>query len=65
LSLSTTGSAPVIAAESLSPAAETGAVPVVERDNSERQAEEMEEYGESESDVLGVRRDARPVTSTR
>jgi hypothetical protein len=43
----------------------TGADPIVERDNAERQAEEMEEYGESESDVLGVRRDARPVSSKR
>jgi hypothetical protein len=32
----------------------TGADPVVERDYTERQAEEMEEYVESESDVLGA-----------
>jgi hypothetical protein len=38
----------------LSPAAVIGADPVVER----------EEYRESESDALGVRGDARPVSST-
>jgi hypothetical protein len=38
---------------------------VVERDNAERQVKEMEEYGESESDVLDVCRDARPISSTR
>jgi hypothetical protein len=54
-----------IAAESLSPAAVAGADPVVGRDNVERQAEEMEKYGESESDVLDLRRDARPISSTR
>jgi hypothetical protein len=43
----------------------TGADPVVQRDNAEHEAEEMEEYGESESDVLGVRRDARPISFTR
>jgi hypothetical protein len=54
-----------IAAESTSPAAVAGADPVVERDNAERQAEEMEEYGESDMDVLGVRDNARPVSSLR
>jgi hypothetical protein len=43
----------------------TGADPVVERDNTGRQAEEMEEYGESDLDVLGVRDSARPVSSLR
>jgi hypothetical protein len=54
-----------IAAESLSPAAVAGADPVVERDNADRQAEEMEEYGESDLDVLGVRANVRPVSSSR
>jgi hypothetical protein len=34
-------------------------------DNAERQAEEMEEYGGSDLDVLGVRANARPVSSSR
>jgi hypothetical protein len=50
-----------IAAESLSPAGVAGADPAVEKDNAERQAEEMEEYGESDVNVLGVRDNARPV----
>jgi hypothetical protein len=54
-----------IAAESLSPAAVASADAVVEVDNAERQAEEMEEYGESDLDVLGVRANARPVSSSR
>jgi integrase len=53
-----------IAAESLSPAAVAGAESVVETDNTEHQAEEMEEYGESDLDVLGVRANARPVSSS-
>jgi hypothetical protein len=54
-----------IAAKSLSHAAVAGADPVVERDNAERQAEEMEKYGESQSDVLDERRNARPISSMR
>jgi hypothetical protein len=54
-----------IAAKSLSPAAVAGVDRVVERDNTERQTEEMEEYGESDLDVLGVRANARPVSSSR
>jgi hypothetical protein len=51
-----------IAAESLSPAAVASEASVVEADNAERQAEEMEEYGESDLDVLGVRANARLVS---
>jgi hypothetical protein len=54
-----------IAADSLSPAAFAGAESVVEADDAERQAEEMEEYGESDLDVLGVRANAHPVSSLR
>jgi hypothetical protein len=54
-----------VAAESLSPAAVVGADPVVERDNAERQAEVMKEYGESDLDVLGVRSNARSVFFSR
>jgi hypothetical protein len=54
-----------IAAESLSSAAFTSAEPVVEVDNAERQAEEMEEYGESDLDVFGVHAKTRPVSSSR
>jgi hypothetical protein len=54
-----------IAAESLSPAAVASAESVVETDNAERQAEEMEEYGERDLDVLGMRANARPVSSSR
>jgi hypothetical protein len=42
-----------------------GADPVVEKDNVERQADEMEEHRESDLDVLGVRDNARPVSSQR
>jgi hypothetical protein len=54
-----------IAAESLSPAAVASAESVVEAENAERQAEEMEGYGEGDLDVLGVRANARPVSSSR
>jgi hypothetical protein len=54
-----------IAAESLSPAAVASAESVVEAGNAERQAEEMEEYGESDLDVFGGRSNARPVSSSR
>jgi hypothetical protein len=42
-----------------------GADAVVEAENAERQAEEMEEYGESDLDARGVRSNARPVFSSR
>jgi hypothetical protein len=35
--------------------------PVVARDNAERQVEEMEEYVESETDVLGAQKQAFPI----
>jgi hypothetical protein len=54
-----------LAAESPSPAAVAGADAVVEADNAERQAKEMEEYGESDLDVLGVCANARSVSSSR
>jgi hypothetical protein len=48
-----------IAPESLSSAAVAGADPV----DAELQAEEMEEYGKCYLNVLGVRANARPVSS--
>jgi hypothetical protein len=45
-----------IASNALSPAVFASADPVVARDNAERQVEEMEEYGESEMDVLGAQK---------
>jgi hypothetical protein len=54
-----------IAADSLSPAAVAGTESVVAADNAKRQAEEMEEYGESDLDVLGVCSNIRPVSSSR
>jgi hypothetical protein len=50
-----------IAAGALSPAVYASADPVVERDNAERQVEEMEEYSDNETDVLGVLRQPSPV----
>jgi diphthamide synthase (EF-2-diphthine--ammonia ligase) len=47
-----------IASSTLSPAVLASADPVVARDNAERQVERMGEYGENETDVLGVPRQA-------
>jgi hypothetical protein len=45
-----------IASNALSPAVFVSADPVVAQDNAERQVEQMEEYGENETDVLGAPR---------
>jgi hypothetical protein len=50
-----------IAAIALSSAVFAKADPVVERDNAERQVEEMEECRENETDVLGTSRPASPI----
>jgi hypothetical protein len=49
------------ASSTLSPAVFAGADPVVAWDNAERQVEEMEEYGEDETDVLGTPRQDSPI----
>jgi hypothetical protein len=50
-----------IAASALSPAVFANADSVVKRDNVERQVEKMEDYGESETDVLGAQKRAFPM----
>jgi hypothetical protein len=50
-----------IASSVLSPAVFASTDPVVARDNAEGEVEEMEEYGESESDILGAPRQASSI----
>jgi hypothetical protein len=50
-----------IASGALSPAVFASADSVVAWDNAERQVEEMEEYGESETDMLGAQKRALPI----
>jgi hypothetical protein len=50
-----------IASSALSAAMFASADPVIARDNAERQVKEMEEYGESETDVLGAPRQNSPI----
>jgi hypothetical protein len=50
------------ALSALSPAVFASTDRVVKQDNAERQVEEMEKYGEGETDVLGAPRPFSPVT---
>jgi hypothetical protein len=50
-----------IASSALSLTVFASADPVVAQDSAERQVEEMEEYGENETDVLGAPRQASPI----